>query len=137
MKPVFMTEYDALRGDCERASVATIFDLEIEQVPHFRLFNDETWYNVFCCFIWSMGYEVIGTGQQHKDKSFDPIEHDIDGHLLACVPSLTFKGKFHSVVITKCGEVVHDPNKNKLWLGKDVIRSKELLSWDIIKKRES
>ena len=43
MKPIFQTITHDNRGDCHRAAVASIFDLEIEQVPHFRLFDDDTW----------------------------------------------------------------------------------------------
>ena len=133
MIKVFQNEYSPTTGDCQRACTASIFELKIEQVPHFRLFNDDLWWTVFCGFIWSMGYEVLGTGKP-KENVFP--EHSIDGLILACVPVQTGKNLAHNVILNLKGIVVHDPDKNENWLGKNVLKSGDLDSWDIIKKRQ-
>lgn len=135
MKPVFQTVTHAGRGNCHQAAVASTFDLDLSQVPNFILYPEDQWWNVFCCFIWGLGYEFHGRAYL-KDSA--PSEHeDINGFYLATVPSKTFEGKTHAVVINKKGMVAHDPNPNKKWLGINVIQSGELLHWDIIGKRES
>ena len=134
MNPVFQTITDAGRGDCHRAAVASIFDLEITQVPHFRLFDEDIWWDVFCNFIWSLGYEVIGTDSLIGGRI--PSEYEsINGYHLATVPSKTFLDKTHAVIINNKGMVAHDPNPNKKWLGINVVNSGELLHWSILEKR--
>lgn len=41
MKPVYQTIIDKEIGDCQRAAAASLFELKIEQVPHFILFNEK------------------------------------------------------------------------------------------------
>ena len=141
MKKIFQQEYSLTRGDCQRACVASVFELEIEQVPHFRLYDDNAkvfdcnlWWSVYCGFIWSMGWEVLGTGSPDKNKLSD---HTINGLILACVPIQDGNRPPHAVIIDSKGVVVHDPDKQQFWLGQNVLESGDLDSWDIIKKREA
>ena len=135
MKHVLQTITHDNRGDCHRAAVASIFDLEIEQVPHFRLFDDDTWGDVFYFFLWSIGYEFMGTAYL---TNADRPKHykDINGYYLATVPSKTFPDKTHAVIINAGGRVVHDPNPNNKWLNFNVVNSGDLLHWSIIERRK-
>lgn len=135
MKKVDQTMTGLDRGDCMRAVVASLFELEIVQVPHFLLFGDN-WWAVFCYFIQSIGYEVMGTGYSGERK---PAQEDsVDGFISACVPSKTFGGDVtHNVIINLEGLVVHDPQPLKRWEGINVIETGELKSWDLIKKKEN
>lgn len=134
MKKVFQTITDKNRGDCHRASIASLFDLEIEQVPHFRLFNDETWGNVFSGFIWGLGYDWTANGELGKNKL---LECDsINGYFEACVPSANYPDRTHSVIIDLKGLIVHDPHPKKAWLGKNVLKSGDLKYWSIFKKQK-
>ena len=135
MKPVFQTMTHDNRGDCHRAAVASIFDLEIEQVPHFRLFDDDTWGDVFYFFLWSIGYELMGTAYLTTEDR-PHCYADINGYYLATVPSKTFPDKTHAVIINRQGMVAHDPNPNKKWLGVNVVESGELLHWSMIERRK-
>lgn len=60
MIPVNQTITDKGRGDCFRAAVASVLDLEILQVPHFILFEGHKWHMVFLRFIESLGWEEFG-----------------------------------------------------------------------------
>lgn len=136
MIQVYQSICDAGRGDCQRAAVASLFDLELEQVPHFRLYKDGQWFLVYYHFLMGIGYEFHGTSmaERHRDparRNYDSI----DGFFLATVPSRTIDGARHSVIINEKGMVVHDPNPNKRWLGINVIESGELIHVDIIEKR--
>ncbi len=135
MIPVFQTVIDSGRGNCHQAAVASFFDLDLSQVPNFILFPEDQWWYVFYYFMWGIGYELHGTAYPNTHKLTD--HQDLNGFYLATVPSKTFDGKTHAVVINKQGMVAHDPNPNKKWLGINVIQSGELLHWDIIEKRES
>lgn len=132
MKPVNQLYVSSTRGDCTRATIASIFELELEQVPHFRLYQDSNWFLVYYYFIYSLGYEYMG--QHHPEKSKLEFEDSINGYFDACVPSKTFKGGSHSVVIDTNGVVVHDPNPNKLYQGENVLESGVLEFWYCFKK---
>ena len=120
MIPINQTIVDKGDGDCTRATVASILDLTIEQVPHFIRFKD-SWFNHLTSFFWTMGYKFEGTAYLYKEGKSKPYCHSlyktpsIKGYFMATVPSKTFKNISHSVIINKKGIVVHDPNPNKLW----------------------
>jgi hypothetical protein len=134
MRPVFQTEVSSDRGDCLRASVATILDLEISQVPHFKLF-DRKWHTVLVGFLNSVGYQFHGSGRAKSHKMPEKYPH-IDGYVLASVQSKSFPGCTHSVVMDLKGRIVHDPNPNKLWKGINVLESGELIHWSMIDRKQ-
>jgi len=132
MKPVYQSCIDPGRGDCQRAVIASLFDLELEQVPNFRLYPDRTWFNVYYYFLRGLGFEYKGTCFKNRFK-YERDFQGIDGYFVACVPSKTFsEGITHAVVINEKGMVAHDPNPNKRWLGINVIESGELKEVNII-----
>lgn len=140
MTPVEQTISDPNRGDCHRAVIATLLDLEIEQVPHFRLF-DENWFNVYCGFLWGCGYEVEGTGYhpKHTPRSEHLKECHVGGYVEAVVPSKNYPpelGITHAVVMDMDGLVVHDPHPGKAYQGVNVIETGELMSWRLMRKRD-
>jgi len=57
LKPVFQTIVDTENGDCTRAAVASMFELDITQVPNFVMFDDD-WWTMLNCFLWGLGYEL-------------------------------------------------------------------------------
>lgn len=139
MKPVEQTISDRSRGDCHRAVVASLLDLEIEQVPHFGLFGKE-WHHVYHGFLWGCGYEWKGTG--HFPKFTPRSEHlkdcNIGGYVEATVPSKNYPpedGITHAVVMDLDGLVVHDPHPGKAYQDVNVIETKKLMHWALIKPR--
>lgn len=139
MKPVFQTIVDKRRGDCMRATVASLLELEIEQVPHFILFDK--YFDIFWAFIRSLGYDYNGCGYLNSESSVVPkmpkLEDSIDGYFYAVVPSKTFSDITHAVVMDMTGMVVHDPNPNGLWQGINIIESKDLKYWYLLEKTEA
>jgi len=138
MKPAMQTITDKTRGDCHRAVIASLLDLEIEQVPHFRLFSDDTWCNVYVYFLMGCGYDFEGTG--YFPKNTPRSEHlkdcHIGGYVFATVPSKNYppeEGITHAVVMDLDGLVVHDPHPGKAYQGINVIDTKELMHWALIK----
>lgn len=134
MKYVDQTVIDGENGDCHRAVIASILELDITQVPHFRLYDDQTWFRVYHYFLLANGWEYTGY-RTIEDNT--PIESDsIEGFFDATVDSRTFPGKKHAVVIDLKGVVVHDPNPNRKWMGRDVIETGELRGWTAVKRYE-
>lgn len=132
MKPVFQTITSKEGGDCHRASIASLFDLDITQVPNLRLFSEERWSYVLSGFLWGLGYDWNENGFPDKHKLSDC--ESIDGYFEACVPS-NYKGYTHSVIINTEGIVVHDPLPQRSWINKNVLKSGDLQHWMIIKKQ--
>lgn len=142
MKPVAQSIVDKGRGDCMRAVVASLFELELDQVPHFILYGDD-YFDHFWKWLWIIGYDYNGCGYPHcrqdvSDKYNIPnkplMEDSVNGYFYGCVPSRTFPDVTHAVVIDTNGVVVHDPNPNKLWEGINVIESGELKYWFLLNK---
>ena len=142
MTPVDQTIVCAEKGDCMRAVVASLFNLELDQVPHFRLFDTEenqgsyfrNWYKVMTGFFYSMGYEVEYYLRSDKKKELEE-SHSIEGYFYAAVASKTFNNVRHAVVMDINGVVVHDPNPNKAWQDVNVLESGEVDGWYCCKKR--
>jgi hypothetical protein len=137
MTPVFQSTVDKGKGDCQRAAVASLFDLELEQVPHFRLYSSDTWWRVYYYFLIGIGYKFHGTSMAERHRDIGRRNYEsVNGLFLATVPSRTIDGILHNVLIDEMGVVVHDPNPNKRWFGINVIESGELIHVDIIERVE-
>lgn len=136
MTPVFQSIVDKGRGDCMRAAVASLFDLELVQVPHFILF--ERYFEVYWAFLRGIGYSYKGCGYPTGIKMGHDIKHHgtIGGYVYGVVNSKTFPGVTHAVVLDENGVVVHDPNPNQKWLGINTIETGELQYWHILGKLE-
>ena len=135
MTPVQQTDTSSKRGDCQRAAVASLFDLEIGQVPNFRLFSEDRWWSVFCGFIWGMGYEVIATIKDPEDLANFKLVGVIDNLLLASTTS-SYGGDYsHMVVANIQGKIIHDPMPNNPLNGINLLAGDILVWWPHIVKR--
>jgi len=139
MTPVDQTITDKNRGDCQRAAVASLLDLEIEQVPHFRLFHERDRHRIFCNFLYACGYEWEGSGYPHTHRT--PRNYPtIKGYVIATVPSKHYFGEksdegrpiTHAVIIDSDGVVVHDPHPDKDWQDINIIESGDIIYWTLI-----
>lgn len=134
MTPIYQTVVCSERGNCMQAVVASLFDLELEQVPHFRLYDIGpnrgrfSWFYVFVGFFRSVGYEFRTYSRGYKRCKLRKRD-SIGGYFYASVQSKTFKNTSHAVIIDLKGVVVHDPNPNRARLGANVLESGELDGW--------
>lgn len=104
MKPVYQAIVDSERGDCTRAVIASILEIELEQVPHFNLFGSGRWFEIFYYFMMSNGWKYEGQKYPARPNRLPEYtilsESDsIKGCFYASVPSKTFPGKSHAVVM--------------------------------------
>lgn len=120
---------DAANGDCTRACLASILELPIDAIPNFIRFKDK-WYFMLKDFVRRLGYDYIGTGYPNSHKLNE--SYNINGLVIASVPSKTFPSGGHSVIMDLNGVVVHDPNPNKLWQDINALETKELKSWMLL-----
>lgn len=100
--------------------MASLFEMDIDEVPDFKG-GEGKWYHMLMDFYKKMGYLNVTPHMVRKDNislTLEVLDYDggIGGYFEATVPSQTFEGVMHSVVINKKMEVVHDPNPNQLAL---------------------
>lgn len=121
LRPVFQTIIDTVRGDCERACVATILGLPIEDVPNF-VAPETPWDDQLRSWIRRQGHGLIELKGEHglRDYVYSGLLHLV---AIATVPSQAFEGGRHAIVVGwrpdpeypedafECF-VVHDPNPN-------------------------
>jgi len=153
-------------GDCMRACIASLFELSIEQVPHFLRFDCNICkrdvilnkqlagnkselgtinsFSMLWNFLRSLGWDYNGCGYpSYKNESSGVVpnqlnfEDSVDGYFYASVPSRTFENKTHSVIINQIGVVVHDPNPNKKWQGINILESKDLQYWYLLSRKNT
>jgi len=117
MKKVYQTIVDKGNGNCMQAVVASLFDLELKDVPHFLEYGKK-WYEVFDNFFIDKGYDNICYINRMDDDTLDfmkEIAHfdgGINGFLFGVINSQTYEDTTHAVVIDKDLNIIHDPNPN-------------------------
>ncbi len=120
MKKVYQNIVGGDNGDCARAVMASLFDLDLDQVP--PLYPNETQGREKAKFLESKGY--VGWRCFYKEdwnekptiKEVAKVDGGINGYFYASVPSQTFEGVSHAVVVDKELNIIHDPNPNQLAL---------------------
>jgi hypothetical protein len=110
---IFTDEKNGINGNCFTACIASLFDLPIDQVPHFSS-HGENWFKVFYDFLKTTDFEINGTWHiptNPKWKSFKGI----DGYVIVGgkFPRGTKNG--HSVIY-KDGEPFFDPHPDNNFL---------------------
>lgn len=103
MKPIKQTTFyggGKHYGNCMQAAVASILDLEIEDVPHLLLFDD-LWEDALILFMASRGCVY------HGRSDGMPTSSGVNGYFL--VVGTSPRGVAH-MVIYKNNEMAHDPH---------------------------
>lgn len=113
MKKVYQTIVDKDKGNCMQAVVASLFEVDLNNVPDFLNFGDD-WFWEFLYYFRDKGYKP---SYIYKNKNYDLkdvaiFDGGVNGYFYASVPSATFDGLTHAVVVNMDLNVVHDPNPN-------------------------
>ena len=137
MKRIYQRIVDPERGDCMKCCIASILDLEYDDVPNFVEYDD--WYSRMMDFMKKFGYNFsldtiynpnvtyleTPTHECFKAYERDPEcffpylkpEYGINGLYLATVysPKYTTANEnpithLHSVICDKDFRIIHDPN---------------------------
>ena len=128
MIPIFQQIVDKGRGDCFNCCVASIFELNYDQVPNFIEDKSGTMDDVSAKWLNQFGYKTVSISLNDK---FDIYGIDwILAKGLFCVlsvPSQKFEGGSHAVVGKFTGKensyelkIVHDPNAQNVPYPDDV-----------------
>jgi len=135
MTPQNLTISSPTNGDCLRACVASLLDMDIKKVPNFVANgrgDNGKWFSHpkrgLNMFLWNHGYEYFG-----YSPAIEAVRDcaGIDGYFIGVVDSVNFKGSTHAVIF-KGLELVHDPSPLKAWAG----TGKQARGYYLIRKRE-
>lgn len=132
MHKVFQTIVDKENGNCMQAAVASLLDMELEEVPHFLELAKEKDTNPNfeeMKFMHKHGYGYCVIDHKYDSRIGESIKNPIEnlkeylkydggvnGYFYASVKSQTFDDIFHAVIIDSDLNIVHDPNPNQLAL---------------------
>ena len=130
MKPVDQMIIDCETGDCWRACIASMFEMELEQVPKFMENGHNGWEPIFDFFEKKLGYELTGMYRRIGPAK----KYLINGCVCGVVKSRNFEGKNHCVLLDETGLVLHDPNPDKKFQGVNVVESGEFVGFDVLIK---
>lgn len=120
MNKVYQTVVDPGKGNCMQAAIASLFNKELNEVPNFIELGDE-WFLSMDKYYRDNGYPDvtpfhINRGSKKREVEFvkTVLKHDqgVNGFFYAVVPSQTFKGVTHAVIVDTNLNIVHDPNPN-------------------------
>lgn len=117
MKKVYQKLVDPKRGDCMQAVYASLFNMELEEVPPFIDFGED-WMIKIREFLAEKGYKiktVLYNGKNvmseyHIERVKD--YEGIDGLFYGVVnsPKFYLEGGTHAIIVDKDLNIVHDPN---------------------------
>jgi len=127
MKKVKQKEVHQKTGDCMRASIASVLEIDIEAVPHLTRTNSDKWFTVLYYFMIAYGWKYRGMWHPATGKRKLLLRHSFNGFYLASVKSKTYDGATHMIVMDRNWKVAHDPSPNKKWQGKSLRDSSNLV----------
>lgn len=117
MKKVYQTIVDKGHGNCMQAAVASLFDLELEEVPNFIELEEGN--GGVLQFMYKRGFDACYINRyRHESTEFlrkvAKFDGGVNGYLYATVPSQTFTDVHHAVIVDLDLNIIHDPNPNQL-----------------------
>jgi len=119
MKKVYQTIVDKDHGNCMQAVVASLFELELDEVPNFIELGDN-WMITMMKFFEDRGYDICTIYKQRHDteelKRIAKFDGGINGYFYGVVNSKLFEGGTHAVVIDSDLNIVHDVNPSEVYL---------------------
>jgi hypothetical protein len=100
-------------GDCMRACIASVFELNREDVPHFGAMPDETWLKDYVRWLHKHGWAIF---TRHAVTDTHPeIQEDENPYYFAIGRTPRDPEVTH-MVVCRDGKVVHDPHPSRAGL---------------------
>ena len=123
MLKVNQEEVDSSTGDCMRASIASILEVDLQSVPHITRTDEKKWFSVLYYFFIAHEYIYSGMWFPVSGKRKLLKRHSINDYYLATVKSRTYPDKdvTHMVVMDSSFTVVHDPHPTRASLNPEQI----------------
>ena len=108
MTPVMQTVIHPEKGNCMQASIASLLDMGLDQVPNWIELEEDEWQMEFLNWLWANGYEFHGEMPGSYIGCIAEYTPGVDGHVIVKGTSNYLRG--HMVVYGLDGELSHDPS---------------------------
>ena len=116
MIKVYQTIVGKKRGNCMQATVASLLELPLDDVPHFLLKKNLGTFGMHK-FFWKLGFEPCYINRGKFDTEFmrkiAVFDGGVNGYFYGVVKSQTFENVWHAVIVDENLNIVHDPNPNQ------------------------
>ena len=113
MIPVTQKIVSPVNGDCLRAAMASLFDVELEDAPDFQSASGaHERGKMIQTFVESQKggkYRYLGQDIANHESLMKLWLRNVEGFAVAIVPSKNFEAVYHAVIMDMTGQVVHDP----------------------------
>ena len=120
MKKIYQTIVDINHGNCEQAVVASIFELQLDEVPNFIENKNKEFDKTLMGWLYKKGFSPCSIYKSRRGteelKNIAKFDGGYNGYFYASVPSQTFENITHAVVVDANLNIIHDPNPNQLAL---------------------
>lgn len=104
MKPVYQTIFTPPHGNCFQASVASLLELELDDVPNFMLAEGDLWIKEFRKFLEDCGLFAVDVSPfAPESETLSRIDCE---HLIAAKSP---RGDYLHSMVGKNGVPIHDP----------------------------
>lgn len=110
MKFVDQTTFGEENGNCFSACIASILELNIEEVPTFVA--EKNWYKAFTEWLKPRGYYSMYWNIKDYDESF------LDDFGICILGGQSPRGDFLHAVVAEGRKVIHDPHPSRNGIGK-------------------
>jgi hypothetical protein len=115
--PVMQTRFGNEEGNCFAASIASILEMKLEDIPELHSGINKHWFPILWDFLIKHKYTFYGT--LHKEEDILAYDKGVKGYYLVSGDSPRGCARGHAVVYYK-GKLAHDPYPNgngvtKIW----------------------
>lgn len=97
------------RGNCLQAALASVFELALDDVPHFVALSEDRWWTAL--YEWHLERNILVNYERTHDEEGEHIPGawvPLGVPYLMCGPSP--RGAFSHVVVAQNHEMIHDPH---------------------------
>lgn len=106
MKPVNQTKFGNEEGNCFAASIASILEVGLRDLPELNSYSNKNWFGDLWNYLRSHGYTYVGT--IHDEERMLVYDKGVKGYYVVCGDSPRGFSNGHAVVYYK-GKLAHDP----------------------------
>lgn len=97
-------------GDCMRACIASVLELQREDVPHFGAMEGVTWLKEYVRWLNKHGFSVY---TQFGDHDTHPVMQDDENPYYFAIGRTPRHPEITHMVVCRNGAVVHDPHPSR------------------------
>ncbi len=96
MKKVYQTIVDPGKGNCMQAAIASLLNLDLEEVPDFKAMGDK-WHTEMFNFLRKKGYDMLGTLYNPRHQAADSYDWYVEMSKEKGEPALLPHNRFNEL----------------------------------------